>query len=86
MYRLLLSLLTILLTVFFGWWLYIPLAILYAYLSKTPYELLVIGFMLDYLYYFGHGFVTSNRLVIFSLVVVLVSVFMSDKLEWKKVI
>lgn len=86
MYRLLLSLLILFLTVFLGWWLYIPLALLYAYLSKTPYELLLMGFMLDYLYYFGDGFVASNRLAVFSLVVVLVSVFLSDKLEWKKVI
>jgi hypothetical protein len=86
MYRLLLSLIMLFLTVFFGWWFYIPLSILYAYLSKTPYELLLLGFFLDYLYYFGEGFLSTNRLFIFSAIVVLISVFLSDKLEWKKII
>lgn len=86
MYRILFFLALIFVPVAFGWWLFIPLALLAVYLIKLPYEIILAGFLLDLFYYFGEGFWRGHILSIFSLVLIALALFLSQKIHWRKVI
>lgn len=79
-------LLTFLMPIIFGWWLFLPIAILYVYLAKLPYEILVVSIILDSMYYFGKGVVSSHRLLIFSILLLAIALFLKDRVYWRKVI
>jgi hypothetical protein len=74
----------ILIPIVFGWWLFIPLALLYVYAVKKPFELILSGFLLDTVYYFGNGFFRDHALVIFSLILVALVLFLDSRIYWRK--
>ena len=76
----------VIIPVLFSWWLFIPLALLAVYLIKLPYEIIVVGFILDSVYYFGDGFWAKHPLTIFSFLVIAVALFLNNKVEWRKII
>lgn len=84
MKRFLFFLITLILPLIFGWWLFLPLSIFFIYLSKTPYELILAGAILDRAYYFGEGFLRANILLIFSFLAVLAAIFLSGRIQWQR--
>lgn len=84
MYRFFYFLINIALPIIFGWWLFIPLSIISVYLIKLPYEIIFIGAMLDSVYYFGDGFLLKNQLTLFSTLLIIGALFLSDKIDWNK--
>ena len=77
-------LITGLIPVVFGWWLFIPFALLYVYAVKKPYELVILGFILDSAYYFGEGFFRNYALTLFCLVLVALVIFLDSRIYWRK--
>jgi len=86
MNRVLFFLAIIIIPVIFGWFLFIPMALLFVYLAKVPYEIIIAGFILDSVYYFGDGFFVGHLLTIFSLLLIVASLFLSKKIYWQEVI
>ena len=86
MYRFFYFLMIILLPVIFSWWLFVPMAILFVYLAKVPYELVVAGAILDAVYYFGESFWWQNQLTLFSLILIFLALFFRNKIHWQSVI
>jgi hypothetical protein len=86
MNRVLFFLAIIIIPVIFSWWLFIPMALLYVYLAKLPYELILAGFLLDLVYYFGDGFLFQYPLTLFSLLLLIIALFLSKRIHWNKVI
>lgn len=83
-YRILLFCLSILVPVIFGWWLFIPAAILGVYLIKLPYEIILAGVLLDSVYYFGDSFLARFKLTLFAFIIILIALFLSEKIDWHK--
>lgn len=86
MYRFLFFLITILLPIMFGWWLFLPLTIISIYLTKLPYEIIIAGIILDSLYYFGDNFFYNNQLALFAILLISVALFLNDKVYWNRLI
>jgi len=86
MYRILYFLAIIFIPIIFSWWLFIPMALLYVYLAKLPLEIIFAGFMLDAVYYFGDGFFIRHLLTIFSIILIILAWFLSEKIHWRKTI
>lgn len=86
MYRFIYFLAIIIVPIIFSWWLFIPMALLFVYLAKLPYEIILAGFLLDLVYYFGDGFMTKHLLTIFSLILIILAFFLSKRIHWRKVI
>lgn len=86
MYRAIYFLAIISIPTIFSWWLFIPMALLYVYLAKLPYEMIVAGAMLDIAYYFGDGFFISHSLAIFSFILILIALFLNERIHWRNVI
>jgi hypothetical protein len=86
MLRVLFFLGLIIIPVIFGWWLFIPLALLAVYLIKLPFEIIVAGFILDSVYYFGEGFVDKHLLTLFSFLLMILALFLNNKIYWRKII
>lgn len=86
MYRILYFLAIVVLPVIFSWWFFIPMALLYVYLAKLPYELVLAGLILDSLYYFGDSFLAKHLLIIFSLFLLIIAFFLSRRIHWPIVI
>jgi hypothetical protein len=73
----------VLIPIIFGWWLF-SLALLYVYAVRKPFELIVSGFLLDTVYYFGNGFFRNHALIIFSLFLVALILFLDSRIYWRK--
>ena len=86
MYRILYFLAIIVIPVIFSWWLFIPMALLYVYLAKLPYEMILAGIILDSVYYFGDNFLAKHPLTLFSLLLIIIAFFLSKRIHWQKVI
>jgi len=86
MNRFLFFLAIIFIPVIFSWWLFIPMALLFIYLAKLPYEIILAGFLLDSVYYFGDSFLSQHPLAIFSLALILLAFLLSKRIHWRKVI
>jgi hypothetical protein len=86
MYRILYFLAIIVIPVIFSWWLFVPMALLFVYLAKLPYELILAGVILDSVYYFGDGFLAEHILTLFSLLLLIIAFFLSERIHWNKVI
>lgn len=86
MIRFLLFITSLILPLIFGWWLFIPICLVSVYLIKFPYEIIFVGFILDFMYYFGVGFWYENALLIFSFVVLVLASILNRKINWKKTI
>jgi len=84
MYRFLFFLIAIIIPVVFSWWLFIPLALLFVFLAKIPYEIILIGFLLDSVYYFGESFWFQYPLTIFSIILIAVACFLNGKINWHR--
>lgn len=84
MYRIFYFFATLILPVIFGWWLFIPMAIVLVFLAKIPYEIIFVGMVFDSLYYFGEGFLRSYQLTIFSVTLILIALFLDRKISWQK--
>lgn len=60
------------------------MAILFVYLAKTPFELIVAGAILDATYYFGDGILVRNQLAIFSTILIIIALFLNKRIHWQK--
>jgi len=85
MYRALYFLMIIILPAILGWWLFIPLAILAVYLAKLPYEIIIAGLILDLVYYFGDGFIAKYFFTLFSLLLIVLALFLNSRIYWRRV-
>jgi len=86
MYRFLYFLAIIIIPTVFSWWLFIPMALLFVYLVKLPYEIILAGLLLDILYYFGDSFGAKYFLTIYSSLLILLALFLNKKIHWSKTI
>jgi hypothetical protein len=86
MSRILFFLAIIIIPVCLSWWLFVPMALLFVYLAKLPYELIIAGFLLDTVYYFGDGFLFQYPLTLFSILILIIALFVSQRIHWQKVI
>lgn len=86
MYRFIYFLAIIIIPVIFSWWLFIPMTLLFVYLAKLPYEIILAGFLLDLVYYFGDGFITKHLLTLFSILLIIAAFFLSKRIHWSRVI
>ncbi len=77
--RIVLPILILFLTLLFGWWLFIPLALIYCFVSSRAYEILILGILLDNVYYFGESFLFDY----FITIVATFSFILSVVLEYK---
>lgn len=62
------------------------MALLFVYLAKLPYEVMLAGFILDSVYYFGDSFWMKHLLFIFSLILIIIALFLNKKIHWNKII
>lgn len=74
----------VVLTLVFGWWIFFPLALIYVYLAKLPYEIIIFSALLDNIYYFGDGFVKDNMFSLFSILLILIAFFLGSRLNWQR--
>jgi len=86
MIRFLYFLIIIILPVVFSWWFFIPLVLLLVYLTKLPYEIIIAGFILDSVYYFGEGFFVGHTLTLFSFLLIILALFLNTRIHWRKII
>lgn len=86
MIRLSLFVLVIALSVMFGWWIFLPLAILIVYMAVLPYEIILAGIILDSVYYFGDGFLYRYPLTAFSIILVFLAFILSKRIHWRKLV
>lgn len=86
MNRFLYFLAIIIIPVIFGWWLFIPMAMLFVYLAKFPYEIILMGFIFDSVYYFGNEFTAKYPLTIFSFLLIIIALLLNKNIHWPKVI
>jgi len=86
MYRILFFLAIIVVPVIFGWWFFIPAALLFSYFARSPYEIIIAGLVLDLVYYFGDGFMARHPLALFSLLLVASVLFLDSRIHWHKII
>lgn len=70
----------------FGWWVFIPIVLIFVYLNKFPFEIIFAGIILDSIYYYGDGILAQNRMLIFSALVLLAVWFLDKKIHWAKII
>ena len=84
MLRILYSIMMIVLTLVFGWWIFFPLALIYVYLAKLPYEIIIFAALLDNIYYFGDGFFRDNMFSLFSILLILVAFFLGVRINWQR--
>lgn len=86
MYRIISFLLLFSATITIGFFAYFVFALFYSFISRRPYELVFLGFILDRTYYFGEGLLLSNILFIYSIIIVFISIYTEDKVIFKKII
>jgi len=86
MYRFIYFLIIVFIPVMFGWWLFIPMALLYVYLARLPYEIILVGILFDNLYYFGDSVWQKYPLTIFSGLLIIIAMFLYKRIHWSKVI
>jgi|GEM_PF-1369402 hypothetical protein len=83
-FRILSSLAVVVIPIMFGWWLFFPLAFIFACFVNSPYEIIFVGVLLDMVYYLGDGFIHTYLFLIFSICLVMLVMFMSDKIYWRR--
>ncbi len=74
----------VVLTLVFGWWIFFPLALIYVYLAKLPYEIIIFAALLDNIYYFGDGFLRDNMFSLFSILLILIAFFLGVRINWQR--
>lgn len=84
MYRILFFIATLFFPIIFGWWLFVPMATIFVYLAKLPYEIIVIGAILDSAYYFGDSLLEKNMFTVFAAILIIAAVFLSRIIDWHK--
>ncbi len=86
MLRLVFFLVVLFITAVFGWWTFFPLSLLYIYLAKVPYEVIVVGGIMDTVYYLGEGLVLNNLFGLFAFFAIVAAIFLEDRLEWEAIL
>jgi hypothetical protein len=86
MYRTLFFFAALIIPAIFGWWIFVLMAILNVYLARLPYEIILAGFILDFFYYFGNGFLATHALFLFSTILIILAFFLSSRVHWRKII
>ena len=86
MYRVLYFFAIIIIPVCLSWWLFVPMALLAVYLIKLPYEIVFVAFILDLAYYFGDGIIYKHLLLIFSVLLIVLALFLSKRIHWRRII
>ncbi|MBN2094367.1 MAG: hypothetical protein JW740_03325 [Candidatus Zambryskibacteria bacterium] len=70
----------------FGWWLFPVLALVLIYLVKLPYEIIFAGIILDEVFYFGDAFIAAHVLALFSIISIVLALFLIKRIHWQKII
>ena len=71
----------------FGFWLFIPLAFLYACIAKNPLELIPAGAIIDSLTSINKGiFLQDHTFSLISLALAIMSFGISEYIHWRKLI
>ncbi len=83
-FRILFSLVIVMIPIMFGWWLFIPLVFIFAYFVNSPYEIIFAGVLLDMAYYLGDGFIHRHLFFVFSVCLVVLVMFISDRVYWRR--
>ncbi len=86
MHRALFFIMTLILPLVFGWWLFIPMSFFFIYIAKTPYEIIIAGAILDHVYYFGESAIARNSLAIFAFCAILAALFLKGRIQWRGVV
>lgn len=84
--RIIAFLVFLVLTVFLGWWFFVPLFLLYALFVFRPYEFVFLAALLDQLYYFGSGFWLDHILLLVSLLALFTALLIEDRVSWRKLL
>lgn len=84
--RIIFLLFFLVLTIIFGWWLFVPILLFYTIFVFRPYELLFLGSLFDQFYYFGSGFWFDHILVFVGLLFILVALLIEDRVSWHKLL
>lgn len=84
MYRIISFLFLVSATITIGFFSYFVFALFYSFISRRPYELVFLGFILDRTYYFGSDLLLSNILFIYSIIIVFISIYTEDKVVFNK--
>lgn len=82
--RISLFILLIILSALFVWWLFIPLAVVYAIKVKNAFEILLAGALFDSVYYFSPNPWFSHNFLVISLVILIVIIFLGRDINWKR--
>lgn len=85
LYRILFLFSAIALPLLLSWWLFVPIALLYVYLVKSPYEIVAAGLILDCVYYWGDDFLVRNALALLALALVAAVFFLESRVEWRRI-
>lgn len=72
----------ILLPIVFTWWLFLPLALIYFYFTKSAYEILFVAIFLDELFFISNNVFIENIFLIFGLVLFVFSKIFGGMLNW----
>lgn len=84
--RIIIDFLLLLLPIVFGWWLFPVIAVIFVFITKNPVEALIVGIILDSVYYFGSNFLLGNWILVFVILLYIIDYVLSDIVVWKKLL
>lgn len=84
--RIIIDFLLLLLPIVFGWWLFPVIAVIFVFITKNPVEALIVGIILDSVYYFGSNFLLGNWILVFVILLYIIDYILSDIVVWKKLL
>ncbi len=70
----------------FGWWMFIFLSLLFVVIANKTYELVVVGSLLDSVYYFGPSIWQSHMLLIVGFFCTALSLLLEREVNWRKLL
>lgn len=82
--RIFIFILLVALPAMFAWWLYFPLAVVYVYKVKSPYEILLASSFLDRAFFSGSSFWNGHELFFFSVLLLTAIMIFANTLEWRR--
>lgn len=85
-YRIILVLALFLLPIIIGPWSFPIVVIIFVLLAYNPVESVLVGIILNSLYYFSENLVFNNWMVVFAVFVYALDFFVSQRITWKKII
>lgn len=66
-----------------GYWIFIPICLIYLMYIEKPAELILIGVLIDYNNYLGYGFLINNMFFFLSIIVFMISTIMQKTTNMK---